>query len=70
MISLERQLFILNQKLTGWQNTYYDAQTDGKIGTDIENDAMVKAAAVRIKQALAAIAWLEKELTKLGGDKK
>lgn len=69
-VSVKGQLLILGNKLKMWQNTYFDAQTDGKIGTDIGNDVMVTQAAQRMKQALGAIAWLENEITKLeGGDK-
>ena len=69
-ISTEGKLLILGNKLEMWQNTYFDAQTDGKIGTDIENEIMVTQAAKRMKQALGASAWLEKEITKVkGGDR-
>jgi hypothetical protein len=70
-LSIDRQALILDNKLEMWQNTYYDAQIDAKIATDIENDVLLTQATTRMKQALAAIAWLENEITKLeGGDKK
>lgn len=68
-IPIDRQLFFLNQKLTGWQNTYFDAKIDVKMGTDIENAKMINEGTERMRVALEAIAWLEKEITRVeGGD--
>lgn len=69
-IPVEGQLLILGNKLKMWQNTYFDSKTDGRIGVDIGNDVMVTQAAVRMKQALGAIAWLEREITELEGGEK
>lgn len=68
-IPVNRQLFFLKQKLSGWQNTYYDATIDTKMGTDIENAKMVEEGTARMKQAIKAIAWLEAEITKLEENK-
>lgn len=69
-ISDDRQLFFLNQKLTNWQNTYFDAKIDVKMGTDIGNVKLVEEGTERMKLALKAIAWLENEITKLEGGEK
>jgi len=66
-ISTDRRLLILSNKMTMWQNTYYDAQVDGKIATDIENEQLLNQATERMKQALTAIAWLEGAITELEG---
>ena len=64
-ISINGQLFFLNQKLTGWQNTYYDATVDVKMGADIGNVKLVDEGTERMKMALKAITWLEDAITEL-----
>jgi len=62
-ISIERHLSILRSKLATWQNTYIDAKYDAEIAQDIGNDQLAEQAMARMKQALSAIAWIEKKLT-------
>jgi len=69
-IAVESQLLILNNKMSLWQNTYYDAGLDAKIAEDIGNDKMTEIAAKRMKEALTAIGFLEREISQMeGGDK-
>lgn len=58
---------LLNNQLTGWQNTYVDAQYQAQIATDIEHPQLIAEATQRMEQALRAIAWIEKAITELEG---
>lgn len=69
-ITTARRLAILNSKLALWQNTYYDAELDAKIGQDIDKPQMEKQATTRMKEALKVIGWIEASITKLEKEKK
>ncbi len=69
-ITIARRLAILNSKLTLWQNTYYDAELDAKIGQDINKPQMVEQATARMKEALKVIGWVETAITELEKERK
>lgn len=65
IITAERHLVLLRNKLTIWQNTYVDAGDDAEIGRCIGNEKMEQNATARMKQALQTIRWIETKMTEL-----
>jgi len=55
---------MLQEKLTRWKNTVYDAGLDAKVAAVTEDERMLKAAQKRLKSAMKAVEFLEEELIK------
>ena len=53
---------ILGVKLELWKNTVYDATIDTKIGALVANKELEVGAQKRLKEAIKAVDFLEKEL--------
>ena len=68
-ISPDIKTEILTRKLSLWNNTLFDAATDEKLGRILEDEAISKAAQVRMKNALKAIEGLEAMIKELNGSK-
>ena len=68
VVSTVTRIGLLNNQLTGWQNTYVDAKYQAQIATDIEHPQLLTEATQRMEQSLRAITWIENAITELEGD--
>ena len=62
-ISPQARQALIEQKLTLWRNTAFDAELDAKVAKVLGNADSEAAAAQRLKDCLKAIATLEEMLT-------
>ena len=66
-ISPDIKTEILTRKLSLWNNTLFDAATDEKLGRILEDEAISKAAQVRMKTAIKALEGLKGMIKDLNG---
>lgn len=64
-LPVEVQRTLIQQKLTMWRNTVYDAQLDAKIAKALEDERGEQQARQRIKSALKAVELLEQMMNEL-----
>ena len=61
-LAKNRRVMVIRSKLEMWKNTVYDSSLDAKVGALVGNKGIEAAAQNRLKEALQAIDFLEKEL--------
>ena len=61
-LAKNRRVMVVRSKLEMWKNTVYDSSLDVKVGALVGNKGLETKAQKRLKEALQAIDFLEKEL--------
>ena len=61
-LAKNRRVMVVRSKLEMWKNTVYDSSLDVKVGALVGNKGLETNAQNRLKEALQAIDFLEKEL--------
>ena len=64
-VTLEAKIFILQQKITFWQNSHYSAYLDAQIAQTLEDNRMLEQAKDGMKRALQAQDELKKIMDEL-----
>ena len=61
-LAKHRRAGVIQAKIEMWKNTVYDSSLDVKVGALVGNKGLETNAQNRVKEALQAIDFLEKEL--------
>ena len=61
-LAQDRRAGVIQAKIEMWKNTVYDSSLDVKVGALVGNKGLETKAQKRLKEALQAIDFLEKEL--------